>query len=66
MSDLRVGTKVEYRSMMSGRVLGKVQGFGHDLLGPTVIVKVTSRNNAVYPYGMILPLSPGAFLSARP
>lgn len=51
------GQKVQYRSIMSGTVLGVVIGTGRDRLGDYVAYRVTSRTNPHYPLGTVDHLS---------
>lgn len=47
------GQKVQYRSIMSGTVLGEVIAVKRDVLGEYVEWRVTSRKNMFYPHGLI-------------
>lgn len=59
------GDKVQYRTIMSGTVLGVVIGTGRDQLGDYVAWRVTSRKNVHYPLGLIEHTSPNPWFKLR-
>lgn len=59
------GDKVQYRTIMSGTVLGVVLGMKRDNLGEYVEWRITSRKNVHYPFGLIEHTSPNPWFKLR-
>lgn len=56
----RCGVLVIYRPRLSPEIIGRVLGYGHDLLGPYVRVQNLSADHPIYHYGHELRVSVGA------